>query len=140
MTLYQELKEKAVLLLDPDPWTRDSLSMLFRWNACRLASFDNADDGHRAIDSEPFDIVICAQGAPGLDGLSFLAHCREEHPAAVRIAIGHFAEPQFAGDPDLCGIHAWLRKPLTIESVEQALDLALRATRQNAPGIPPEEN
>jgi DNA-binding NtrC family response regulator len=126
MTLYQELKEKAVLLLDPDPWTRDSLTMLFHWNSCRLATCDNAEDGHRAIDSEPFDIVICAHGTPGVDGPAFLEHCRDSHPEAVRIAIGQFAGAQFAGNPDPCGIHAWLQKPLTIESVETVLGEAVR--------------
>lgn len=140
MTLYQELKEKAVLLIDPDPWTRDSLTMLFQWNSCRLATFDNAEDGHRAIDSEPFDIVICAHGAPGVDGPAFIEHCRDSHPETVRIAMGPFSGVQFAGDSDLCGIHAWLRKPLTIESVEQALCRALGATRKEAPGDAREAN
>lgn len=133
MTLYQELKEKSVLLLDPDPWTRDSLSMLFHWNACRLAAFDNAEDGHRAIDAAPFDIVLCAHGAPGIDGLSFLSHCRESHPEAVRIAICHHADPQHACDPGLHGVHARLQKPLTIETVESALGEALEASRNGAP-------
>lgn len=121
MTFNRNLSEKSVLLLDPDPWVRDSLALVFSWKVGRFVAFDNAEDGHRAIDSHPFDIVICAHGSPGLDGLSFLGHCRDAHPDAIRILIGALAAPRIAVDGKPPGIHAWIQKPLTIESVEKVL-------------------
>ncbi|HEY5995845.1 MAG TPA: hypothetical protein VIU29_02440 [Candidatus Deferrimicrobiaceae bacterium] len=125
MTLAKELRTKTILLLDPDPWTRDALSLLLGWTTGRFASCDNVEDGHRAIDAEPFDVVICAYGTPGMDALKFLDHCRECHPGAVRILVGSHNPPQFADVPPDSPVDAWLQKPLTLESVEAALRQAL---------------
>jgi DNA-binding NtrC family response regulator len=127
MPLSRTLKDKKILLVDPDPWTRDSLSLLLRWWDCILAAYDSAEAGHEALDAGSWDIVICAHGSPGVDGLAFLDHCRGDHPEAVRILIGSFDDPRFAGDEGRAG-HARVRKPLTAESIERALADAVGAS------------
>jgi DNA-binding NtrC family response regulator len=129
MTIFEKLRTKAILLLDPDPWTRDSLSLLLAWSNCRLASLETVEEGRRAIESTPFDLVICAHRVPGLDGLAFLELCRKIRPEATRILMGPCPELQFAEDAKRIRIHGWLPKPLTIESLEKALSEALSASR-----------
>jgi two-component system response regulator YesN len=132
MTVFQGLRRKSILLLDPDPWTRDSLSILLAWEDCRLASFETVEEGRRAISTCPFDLVLAAHRVPGLDGIEFLGFCRKQSPGTVRILMGPRPDPAAAEEARRSGVQGWLPKPLTIESLERTIGEAMAASSRTA--------
>lgn len=121
MTLYEKLRTKTIVLLDPDPWIRDSLSLLFQCEVCRFLAFDNVADGIRAVEAGRFDIIICDYGMPGMDGIAFLRHAARSQPHAVRILIAGYPVGEIADIAAREGIHDCLQKPFTLDALEKTL-------------------
>jgi len=121
MTLYDKLRTKTIALLDPDPWIRDSLSLLFQCELCRFVTFDNVADGIRAVETGHFDIIICDYGVPGMDGITFLRQAGRFQPDAIRILIAGYPVGEIAEVAARAGIHDCLQKPFTLDSLERTL-------------------
>ncbi len=121
MALYQNLRTKTIALVEPDPWIRDSLSLLSQCALCRLVAFDNAADGIRAVESGPFDVIICDHGLPGVDAIAFLEHAGRCQPAATRILIAGYPVGTLEEAATRAGVHACLQKPFSLDALERAV-------------------
>lgn len=121
MTLYEKLRTKSIMLLDPDPWIRDSLTLLFQCEVCRFLAFDNVADAARALDGARFDIIICDYGIPGTDGISFLRQAVRAQPGAITILIAGYPVGDLADLAAREGIHDCLQKPFTLDAFERTL-------------------
>ncbi|MGE5190024.1 MAG: response regulator [Gemmatimonadota bacterium] len=121
MVLYKRLRTKTVALVDPDPWIRDSLSLLFQCAVCRLRAFDTVWDGLRGLETERFDIVICDYGMPGMDGIRFLTEAAARQPGAKRILIAGYPLGELADAAARAGIDGCLQKPFTLDELEKTL-------------------
>lgn len=125
MTLYEKIRTKTILLLDPDPWIRDSLTLLFQFEVCRFVTFDNVAEGMKAVENGRFDIIICDHGMPGMDGITFLSEAGHFQPDAIRILIAGYPVGEIAEVAARAGIHGCLRKPFTLEALENTLGVLI---------------
>src|SRR5512138_3152663 len=57
--LYEELGVRNILLVEDDQWTRDSLSLFFQIEGCRLRAASNAAEAIAALSESRFDLIIC---------------------------------------------------------------------------------
>lgn len=121
MTLYEKLRTRTILLLDADPWIRDSLTLLFQCAVCRFVTFDNIAEGRDAVKTRQFDIIICDYGMPGMDGITFLSEAGRFRPDAIRILIAGYPVGEIAELAARAGIHGCLQKPFTLEALEKIL-------------------
>jgi len=121
VTLYEKLRTKTIVLLDPDPWIRDSLSLLFQCEVCRFLAFDNVAEGIRAVETGRLDIIICDYGMPGMDGIAFLREAGRSQPGAIRILIAGYPVGEIADIAALEGIDDCLQKPFTLDALEKIL-------------------
>jgi len=121
MTLYEKLRTNTILLLDADPWIRDSLTLLFQCEVCRFVTFDNVEEGMKAVETGRFDIIICDYGMPGMDGITFLGEAGRFQPAAIRILIAGYPDGEIAEVAARAGIHGCLHKPFTLDALEMTL-------------------
>jgi len=121
MTLYEKLRTRAILLLDVDPWIRDSLTLLFQCAVCRFVTFDNVAEGMKAVETRRFDIIICDHGMPGVDGITFLKEAGRFRPDAIRILIAGYPVGEIAEVAARAGIHGCLQKPFTLDALEKIL-------------------
>lgn len=121
MTLYEKLRPKTIMLLDPDPWIRDSLTLLFRCEVCPFVTFDNVAEGMKAVETGRFDIIICDYEMPGMDGITFLREAGRFRPDAIRILIAGYPVGEIAEVAARTGIHGCLHKPFTLDALEKTL-------------------
>ena len=121
MALYDKLRTMSIALLDPDPWIRDSMSLLFGCEVCRFLTFENVADGIRAVETRRFDIIICDYGMPGMDGVTFLSLAGRRQPDAIRILIAGYPVGDLAEVAARAGIHGCLQKPFSVETLEGTL-------------------
>ncbi len=121
MTLYEKLRTRTIALVDPDPWIRDSLSLLFQCEVCRFLPFDNVADGIRAVETMPFDIIICDYAMPGMDGVTFLRQAGIFQPDAIRILIAGYPVGEIADVAAREGIDDCLQKPFSVDALEKTL-------------------
>jgi DNA-binding NtrC family response regulator len=132
MNLYQELGVKNILLVEDDPWTRDSLSLFFRFEGCRLQSAASASEAITALAGDRFDMILCEHSLPDMDGLSLIKRYGDLQPGAVKFLISAYPTQPLVEEAGRYGIHDVIRKPLTIETLEKSLMRCLSQSRDHA--------
>ena len=65
------LTKIKMLLVDGDDGIRRSLSLFFGYRHCHLHTAENAIQALIAIEKEPYDIIICEELLPDMNGLNF---------------------------------------------------------------------
>lgn len=120
-SIYRELGMTNILLVENDPWTRDSLSLFFRFEGCRLKSAANAEEALAALSTDRFDLILCEHRPPDIDGLSLLRQYGNRQPKAVKFLIAVHPPDRTAEEIELAGIHDVIRKPFTVEKLEHSL-------------------
>lgn len=133
MTLYEKIRNKRIILLDPDPWIRGALSLLFQCESCRFTDFDNVTDGTLALQTERFDVIICDYGMGAEGGISFLKHAGRVQPGAVRILTAGYPLGDIADVAAREGIDGCLQKPYTLDALEKTLGALIA---DDSPGVP----
>lgn len=134
MTLYEKLRTRKIALVDADPWIRDSLSLFFQCEVCRLLTFASVADGIRAVETGRFDIIICDYGLPGMDGVTFLKNAARIQPDSIRILIAGYPVGELAEIAARDGIHACLQKPFTLDAFERMLEPLVANLRTGVDG------
>ena len=120
-SIYKDLGVRSVLLVEDDPWTRDSLSLFFQIEGCRLRSATNADEAISAILEDRFDLILCEYWLPDMDGLSVLKLYGDRQPEAVKVLISAYLTRQAVDEAIRCGIDDVIRKPFKVETLEKSL-------------------
>ncbi len=132
--LYRELGVRNILLVEDDPWTRDSLSLFFQIGGCRLTSAANAEEAIAALSAGPYDLILCEYWLPDLDGLSLLKLYGNRQPRAIKFLITAYLSHEAADEVARAGVHDVIRKPFTVERLEESLQRHFRQTRGRAEG------
>lgn len=119
--LYKELGIGDILLVEDDPWSRDSLSMFFRIVECRMQSATNAKEAISAMSRKRFDLILCEYQLPGTSGVSLLELAGIFQPEAVKFLFTSYPVLKLAEETAQAGIHEVIRKPFTMTTLEKAL-------------------
>jgi DNA-binding NtrC family response regulator len=117
-----------VLSVDDDEWIRDSLSILFEAEECKLLTLEIAEEGLEAIKQQDLDIVISDYKLPGMNGLEFLKMVHKWHPATVEILITAYENNDLYLKAIEVGIQGFIPKPFISENVEMSLARVLQMT------------
>lgn len=119
--LYKELGVESILLIEDDPWSRDSLSIYFQIVECRMQSAENAMEAIAAVSRNRFDLILCEYQLPGMKGLTLLEMLGNIHPGAIQFLITSYPVQKLAEEAVRSGIHEVIRKPFTMETLEESL-------------------
>ena len=119
--LYRELGVESILLIEDDPWSRDSLSTFFRIMECRMLSAENAMEAIAAVSRNRFDLILCEYQLPGMNGLTLLKMVGNIHPGAVKFLFTSYPVRKLVEEAVRSGIHEVIRKPFTMETLEESL-------------------
>ena len=124
------LKQKKMLLIDGDEGIRKSLALFFGSRNCRLQTMENAAQALTAINNDLYDIIICEELLPDMNGLNFFKILNRRRYQAIKILItwyGNNNNFEQIGDKN---IDFLLTKPFSGEEVEAAMVRLIKARRQ----------
>jgi DNA-binding NtrC family response regulator len=119
--LYKELGVESILLIEDDPWSRDSLTTFFRIVECRMESAENAMEAIAAVSRIRFDLILCEYQLPGVNGLILLKMLGDIHPGGVKFLFTSYPVQKLAEEAVRSGIHEVIRKPFAMETLEESL-------------------
>jgi len=114
--------KKRVLVVDPDPVTRELVGDILHEEGCSLADAATGEEALRRAAAEGCDVVVADMSLPDMSCTSFLARIREACPEAPVILmwegetgceVGRAAELEAAG---------LVRKPEGIRSLAAVLE------------------
>ena len=121
--ISRELNGKRILLVEGEPWTRDSLSLslFLRVEGCSPHVAASATEAMAALSAGCFDLIICEYWLPDMDGLSFLKLFGDCHPGTVKILTSSYMSDQAMGEAKRVGIHDMIRPPFSMDMLGRAL-------------------
>jgi DNA-binding NtrC family response regulator len=119
--ICRELNGKRILLVEGEPWTRNSLSLVLRVEGCCLQVAASTAEAMAALSAGRFDLIICEYWLPDMDGLSFLKLFGDCHPGTVKILTSSYMSDQAMGEAKWAGVHDVIRPPFTGEILGRAI-------------------
>jgi len=119
---YKRLKNMKTLLVEDDPWIRDSMRLLFETEECPMVALETAEEGlDILLQGESFDLFIADFRLPGMDGVTFLKRIIPVHPKAIKILCTAYPNDAMAAGAGTMKIDAVLHKPFTTDQFEEVL-------------------
>jgi len=113
-----------ILIVDDDQSLREFLEILFKKEGYQVSVAKNARDALELMSSAQVSLVLSDIRMPGMDGVSFLHHLKQTHPALPVILITAFGSLDTAVTAMKEGAWDYVTKPFNIDE--------LRATIANA--------
>ena len=121
MNVFSRLKNMNILLIDDDEWIRNAMRVFFETENCKIIALETAEEALKMIYRQDYDIVICDYKLPGLNGLTFLKQVRQAQSDALTILITAYKTADLVSEAKKIGIHAFIAKPFTSETIEAVL-------------------
>ena len=128
--LYKELGVESILLIEDDPWSRDSLAMFFRIMECRMQSAASEKEAIAAVSRDRFDLILCEYQLPCMNGIALLEMLGNIQPGAVKFLFTSYPIRKLDKEAARSGIHEVIRKPFTMEMLEESLTRYFPRERQ----------
>ena len=124
-TTTSPANQETILLVDDE-------AELLRVNSRLLATLGyqvlSARNGHAALDClerQRVDLVVLDMVMPDLDGVETLKRIREILPDQKVVILSAFAEPEKVEEVKTLGVMAYLKKPVSLQSMMTTLRSAL---------------
>jgi DNA-binding response OmpR family regulator len=129
---------KRILIVDDEDHIRRVMRMTVEAAGHEAGE---AADGYRGLeafgDGSAWDAVLLDQKMPGMDGLETLRRMKERNPGARVIMVTAYASIELAVDAMKLGATDFVRKPMTPETLRNAVTAALARPRKPS-GVTPE--
>ncbi len=127
-----KLKAMKVLLIDDEQHMRHSLKYFFKQKTSSFTALENAEEALERLDSEPYDIVICDYGLPGMSGLTFFEILGRTSPDTIRILITANANREIEAEAIRVGVHDFVRKPFDGKTIENSLAMQIQKRKEES--------
>ena len=111
------MTELSILIVDDDPFLRETLEKLLEVVGISSHSASNGDDALKMLDSNIYSIILTDMKMPGLDGMDLIKIICEEHDISV-IAMTGYSEGYTYIDVINAGANDFIKKPFGIEELE----------------------
>lgn len=110
-------RKPRVLVVDDETVVRSSLDRVLSEGGYAV---DTVPDGPRAIERsghEPFDIAFVDLKMPGMPGMEVARNLRRTHPTMQVVIITGYGTADAATEAATLGVHDFVSKPLTPETI-----------------------
>ncbi len=123
------LTPARILVADDEDGLRWVLERGLRQAGYDVTAAKDGESALRAIESEPFDLVVLDIRMPGIDGLSALARIRQLRPAMHVIVMTAHGTMETAIQAMQRGAYDYLAKPFDLDEMLLLTERALEASR-----------
>ena len=115
------LTEMKMLLVDGDEGIRKALVLFFATRNCQLDAVENAAQALSAIRKNLYDIIICEQLLPDMNGLTFFENLKNTNDRAIKFLITSYGYNPTREELHATGIDHLLSKPFSGEEIEETI-------------------
>ena len=127
------MKKIKILLIDNDPWIRNSLMIYFQEEGCSLVALETAEEGLEEIARNSFDVVISDYRLPGMNGLKFLQKVQVVQPDTPIILITAHRDRKIISEAEQIHVHDLIDKPISAKNLETSIsDLLCKKNKDKA--------
>ncbi len=112
-----DYSEELILIVDDDPFLRETLEKLLEVVGISSHSASNGDDALKMLESHDYSMVLTDMKMPGIDGMELIKMICEEHDISV-IAMTGYSEGYTYVDVINAGANDFIKKPFGIEELE----------------------
>jgi CheY-like chemotaxis protein len=121
MDVFVKIKNMNLLLVDDDEWIRDSLTLFFESEGCKITALETAEEALKLFQLKRFDVIIADYRLPGMDGLEFIKNLPKSQSHALKILITAHGNQDIFTRAQRIGVDACIAKPFTSETIEGSL-------------------
>jgi DNA-binding response OmpR family regulator len=127
-----------VLVIDDDELFVKLMAQALKARGHEVECAHDGEAGEAAMETVPFDAVVCDLVMPRQEGLETIRYMRRKNPALAVVAIsgglGQKSGLDILKMAELMGAHVSLRKPFQLSELTAAVDQAVAAARSAAGG------
>jgi len=125
---------ETVLVVDDDVVQREVTLKLLQKLGYRAEAVNSGEAALEQLQTRTFDLLLLDMIMPvGLDGLDTYKKVTEVNPEQKALIVSGFAEERRVAETQLLGAGAFLRKPLTLKALANAIRRELDRTRTPEP-------
>jgi len=121
----------TVLVVDDEQVLADAMGEYLRRFGYAVSVSSTGEDGLKAIDREPPDIVVLDYRLPRMDGLEVLRRIKASRPEIEVILLTAHGTVENAVEAMRVGAFDYLSKPLDLEELRLVVGKALHSVRQS---------
>lgn len=134
----REEMRKRILIIDDEERIRRMMRLTLEAAGYDVGEAYDGPEGLRVYgDGAAWDVVVLDQRMPGMDGLQTLQRIRDVNAGARIVMATAYASIELAVDAMKLGASDFLRKPMTPETLRNAITATLAKPPQSGPGMRP---
>jgi DNA-binding NtrC family response regulator len=115
----------TILVVDDEEVVRRSHSRVLKGERCRVEAVGDGEEALRAMETQPYDVVLLDLRMPGIDGMSLLKTLKARWPDSEVVVITGYPSVDTAKEAIRLGACDYLAKPLAPGEVIAAANSAM---------------
>ncbi len=116
-TIDIDYSKELILIVDDDPFLRETLGKLLEIVGIPSHSTSNGDDAMKMLDNNTYTMMLTDMKMPGVDGMDLIKMVCKSHSVSI-IAMTGFSEGYTYVDVINAGASDFIKKPFGIEELE----------------------
>ncbi len=117
--------KNRILIVDDDEVVRRSYLRSLQSDSFKVAAASNGDEALRAMEQDPFDVVLLDMRMPGQNGLSVLRTIKQKWPESEVVIITGYPTVDSAKEAVRLGAYDYVAKPVGPQDVIDVADAAI---------------
>jgi len=121
--------QAKILVVDDEEVVRRSFTRILETTHCHVKAVERWSEVARAMQEDPFDVVLLDLRMPEVDGMTVLRALKQRWPESEVIIITGFPTIESAKEAVALGAYDYLTKPVGPEQVIEASNAAMQHKR-----------
>ena len=130
MAKREKSPKARVVFVDDDLKLCKAVSRSLERQGLRVRYFTNGCDCLKDLNSNHCDLLITDFRMPGMDGITLLRQVKDSYPWVAVLVVTGYGDIPSAKKAFKSGADDFIEKPLTIENLMSAVELAMARSRQ----------
>ena len=135
MKSSERLKNAKTLLVEDDRGIRHVLHTAFTRQGCSLTAVETAEEGLRALEKQPFDIIISDFSLPGMNGIDFFKQASIDQTDSMNVLITGNVRSKNLLKKYEAKVHDFVQKPFSVTELAHSLAALTENRKPNSQNL-----